>query len=65
MARERLAAEGLEDRAELSVGNFYNDALPNGCDLALLSAIIHQHSAAENVTLYKKIHHALEPGGGC
>lgn len=63
MARERLAAEGLESRVELAAGNFYNDELPKGCDFALLSAIIHQHDLAENVTLYKKIHAALEPGG--
>lgn len=32
-------------------------------DLALLSAIIHQNSPDQNVALYKKVHHALIPGG--
>jgi SAM-dependent methyltransferase len=63
MARERLKAEGLLKRATLVAGDFYRDELPSGCDLALLSAIIHQNSQAENLDLFKKIHRALEPGG--
>ncbi len=42
---------------------FYSDPLPSGCDLALLSAIIHQNSPEENVALYRKIREVLEPGG--
>lgn len=63
LARERLGKEGLLDRVELVEGNFYKDNLPEGCDLALLSAIIHQNSPDENVALYKKIFQALVPGG--
>ena len=63
MARDRLTAAGLLDRVELAAGDFYRDPLPSGCDLALLSAIIHQNSRAQNVALYKKIHQALVPGG--
>jgi hypothetical protein len=63
LARERLTAEGLIDRTELIAGNFYKDELPGGCDLALLSAIIHQNSQEENLELYKKIFRALDPGG--
>ena len=37
--------------------------MPEGCDLALLSAIIHQNSPEENAQLYAKIHAALVPGG--
>jgi len=44
-------------------GDFYKDVLPQGCDLALLSAIIHQSSPQENLSLYRKIYQALEPGG--
>jgi hypothetical protein len=39
------------------------DELPKGCDLALLSAIIHQNSPMQNLDLYRKIFQALEPGG--
>lgn len=63
MARERLDAEGFLDRAELMAGDFYKDELPGGCDFALLSAIIHQNSPAQNCALYAKIFGALEPGG--
>jgi len=63
MARDRLTAAGQLDRVELAAGDFYRDPLPSGCDLALLSAIIHQNSRAQNVALYKKIHQALVPGG--
>jgi len=63
LAEERLGSEGLLDRVELAAGNFYRDELPGGCDLALLSAIIHQNSPDENLVLYRKVHRALVPGG--
>jgi len=63
MARERIEAEGLEGRVEFVPGDFYGDELPKGCDLALLSAIIHQNSPEENLELYSKIRQALVPGG--
>ena len=62
-AEERLGIEGLLGRVELVAGDFYHDELPKGCDLALLSAIIHQNSPQENLDLYRKIHRALVPGG--
>jgi SAM-dependent methyltransferase len=62
-AEERLGAEGFLDRVELAPGDFYEDELPAGCDLALLSAIIHQNSPEENIELFRKIHRALLPGG--
>ncbi len=63
MARERLQAEGLDDRVMLVAGDFYKGDLPAGCDLALLSAIIHQNSPAQNLDLYKEIYQSLAPGG--
>ncbi len=63
MARERLLFEGYQDRAELVAGDFYADELPRGCDLALLSAIIHQNSPQQNLELYRKAYRALDPGG--
>lgn len=58
-----IESEGLGSRVSLHCGDFYTDELPGGCDLALLSAIIHQNSPDENIALFKKIHSALEPGG--
>ncbi|MDF1527418.1 MAG: methyltransferase [bacterium] len=63
MARERLADKGLSDRVDLVPGDYNTDELPPGHDLAFLSAIIHQNSHDQNVALYKKILHALDPGG--
>ena len=61
-AEERLGAEGLLERVECVAGDFYKDELPKGCDLVLLSAIIHQNSPEENLELYQKIHRAVLPG---
>jgi hypothetical protein len=63
MARERLAHEGLLDRVTLVPGSFYEDELPPGHDLALISAIIHSNSLDENLDLYKKTFRSLNPGG--
>lgn len=63
MAEKRLQNSGIIDRVEFITGDFYTDALPFGCDLALLSAIIHQNSPAQNLALFRKIHQAIVPGG--
>jgi predicted O-methyltransferase YrrM len=63
MARARLAEAGLLDRVTLAGGDFDHDELPAGHDLALVSAIIHQNSPAQNVELYGKVWRALVPGG--
>jgi len=63
LARARLEEAGLLDRVTLETGDFYEDPLPAGADVALLSAIVHQNSLEQNVELYRKIHEALEPGG--
>jgi len=62
-AEERIKKEGFSNRVSFVAGDFYKDELPTGCDLALLSAIIHQNSAEENIELFKKVYRALEPGG--
>ena len=63
LAEERINAKGLAKRVELVAGDFYHDDLPRDCDLALLSAIIHQNSPKQNLALYRKIFQALLPGG--
>ncbi|MBW1976033.1 MAG: methyltransferase domain-containing protein [Deltaproteobacteria bacterium] len=63
IARQYVKAEGLEDRVEFVEGDFYGDPLPSGSDLVLLSAIIHQNSPSENISLYRKAYDALVPGG--
>lgn len=63
MAKQRLAMEKITDRVELFGGDYNSDEMPGGCDLALLSAVIHQNSTEQNRSLYSRICRALEPGG--
>jgi hypothetical protein len=63
MAEARLAEEGFMARVTLVGGDYNVDDLPEGHDLALLSAIIHQSSHEQNVALYKKVFDSLDPGG--
>ncbi len=62
-ARARLAGTEYESRIALAAGDFYHDELPEGADLAWVSAIVHQHGRAENRQLLGKVFRALEPGG--
>ncbi|MGP8153499.1 MAG: methyltransferase [Smithella sp.] len=63
IARERLIEAEVLDRVCLVAGDFYEDELPEGHDLALLSAIIHQNSPRENVELFRKVLRAIVSGG--
>ena len=63
MARERVAWAGLADRVRFAEGDFYTDELPDGHDLALLSAIIHQNSPKQNIDLFRKVNRAMVAGG--
>lgn len=62
-ARARMDQLGLRDRVQFVAGDFDTDELPGGCDLAWVSAIVHQNSRAQNRELFGRIHRALEPGG--
>lgn len=63
LAEDRINQAGLEDRVEIVQGNYNQDALPEGCDLALLSAIIHQNGPDENLALFERICDALLSNG--
>ncbi len=63
LSREAIEKSDVADRVEFVAGDFYNDELPSGCDVALLSAIIHQNSREENMMLFKKIYRCLEKPG--
>lgn len=62
-ARQRFAGTPLEGRVGFQAGDFYNDALPSGFDLAWISAIIHQHGREQSRVLYRKALQALKSGG--
>lgn len=64
IAEKHFREAGLLDRVTLAGGNFDTDpALPGGCDLAWVSAIVHMNSREENRSLFAKVFAALEPGG--
>jgi len=63
IAKRRLEGTGLPGRITFIEGDYNKDELTDGHDLALLSAIIHQNSPQQNSELYRKIYHALAPGG--
>jgi ubiquinone/menaquinone biosynthesis C-methylase UbiE len=63
IARENVKQANLETRVSFVPGDFYVDELPRGCDLVLLSAIIHQNSPNQNLLLFQKIYRALDNNG--
>jgi SAM-dependent methyltransferase len=62
-ARARIAASGFGDRVDFAAGDFYDDPLPGGADLAWVSAIVHQHAREDSRALFAKVREALVPGG--
>ncbi len=63
MTRRRLAGTRWRRRVRLVAGDFGRDELPEGADLAWVSAIIHQNSRPQNRELFRKVNRALKPGG--
>jgi demethylspheroidene O-methyltransferase len=63
IARGKLAAAGLADRATAVGGSFIDDALPGGADLITLIRVAYDHDDARVLALLKKIHAALPPDG--
>ena len=63
LARRRIETAGMLDRVTLAAGDFETDPLPEGADLAWISAIVHQNSRARNRDLFTAIREGLLPGG--
>ncbi len=63
MARQRAAEAGMQERVTFAAGDFAQDPLPAGHDLAFVSAIIHQNSPDQNAALFRKVFACLDPGG--
>jgi SAM-dependent methyltransferase len=63
LARKYIADAGLASRVATAAGNYLEDPLPGGFDLAFLSAVVHSNSADENAALLKSCASALIPGG--
>ncbi len=63
IAREQVAAAGLEDRVAFVPGDCTSADPGYGYDFALVSNVVHILSAEQNAQLVQKCHAALEPGG--
>ena len=63
VARQKIADAGLTDRIETIAGDFFQEELPKGSDLILLSMILHDWPPEKNRMILRKCFHALEPGG--
>jgi demethylspheroidene O-methyltransferase len=62
-ARERFAQAGLSERAQAFGGSFLTDDLPSGADLITVVRVAHDHDDDRVLTLLRKAHAALAPGG--
>jgi len=62
-AEETVARFGLSDRVSFLPGDFENEELPKGFDVAWLSHVLHGVGPKTCATVLKKAVSALEPGG--
>ncbi len=63
IAREEVAAAGVQDRFNYIAGDCMRDSLDDGYDMVFMSNIIHSFSLEENAALVKRVYEALAPGG--
>ncbi|PYS51345.1 MAG: methyltransferase [Acidobacteria bacterium] len=61
-AKERLAAEGVSDRAEVLGGDFF-DSVPTGGDAYVMKLIIHDWDEERARLILKNCHSAMVDGG--
>ena len=54
----------LQNKVQTMTFDFFKDQLPNDCDVAFLSHIIHIFDKYKNITLLKKIHESLTNENG-
>jgi 2-polyprenyl-3-methyl-5-hydroxy-6-metoxy-1,4-benzoquinol methylase len=63
VAREIIQAEGMSDRVTVRAGDFQQEALGNGYDVALIFGVLVSESDAGKLALLRKTRAALSPGG--
>jgi demethylspheroidene O-methyltransferase len=63
VARQAFAAAGLSDRTTVIGGDFTQDALPLGADIASLIRVIYDHPDERALTILRAVFKALPPGG--
>jgi len=63
LAQNKLVNSKYASKISFCAGDFDFDDLPEGYDVAVLSAIIHQNSQFENRSLFEKVYKILRPKG--
>ena len=63
IADEVIAEHGLSDRVSTVAGSYHEDDFPGGFDVALVSNTLHQEDWDTCVSILRKAHDAVEPGG--
>ena len=63
VARENAEAMGVSNRCRMLPGDAFTVDFGTGYHVALVTHFLHHFDRATNVTLLKKVHAALEPGG--
>lgn len=63
LARARFDRDGLAPRATAIGGSFLADPLPQGCDVATLIRVIHDHDDGPALRILRAVRAALPPGG--
>ena len=60
---EHVARAGLSERIETASANVFGEALPEGCDAAVLANFLHDFSEEKNRAVLARVHAALPIGG--
>ncbi len=63
VTQEYLERHGVADRVSTHGGDFINDPLPTGCDVAVMASNLPIYNAANIAKVVAKTFEALEPGG--
>jgi tRNA A58 N-methylase Trm61 len=64
VADEYIKQYNLQNKVQTMTFDFFKDQLPNDCDVAFLSHVIHIFDKDKNITLLKKIHDSLSNENG-
>lgn len=63
VARDAIAKRGFTERVAVVAGDMFADALPGGCDVHLISNVLHDWDEPVVRALLEKSFQALPPGG--
>jgi len=63
LTKNYIHAEGYDKKVSTLTGNYLEDPLGSGYDMAFLSAVIHSNNTDENKLLFGKCAKSLNPGG--